>query len=157
VGSDIIGEENMILNRDVPGKGHAIRKNIIVSDIAVMSNVNSNHKKVSRSDPSCLSLSAGAVQSAELADCVFVAYYESASFVCELYILRFATKHCVLEDTITGSQRGIALDNRVGTYLASVADLHIILDDSVRPNTNILRDSGPLAHNTGRMSIHGFP
>jgi hypothetical protein len=140
----------------VAGKSHVIRKNIIVCDIAVMSNVNPDHEKVPRSYSSRLSLSTGAVQSAEFADCVVVAYYKAASLVCELYILRFTTNHSVFEDTITGSHGGITLDNRVGADLASVADLHIILDDGVRTNTNILSDSGPLAHNTGGMSIHDF-
>jgi hypothetical protein len=156
VGPDIIGEEDMIFNRDVAREGGPIRKNIIVSYIAVMSNVNSDHEKVSRSDTGYLSLSAGAVQSAEFADCVVVAYYKSASFAYELHILRFATKHSVFEDTITGSQGGISLNNRMSADLATGADRNIILDDSIRTNTNILRDSGPLAHDTCGMSIHEF-
>ena len=93
----------MIFNRNVTGKSHVIRKNIIVSDIAVVSYVDSYHEKVPRSYSGRLSLSTGAVQSAEFADCVVVAYYKSASFVCELYILRFTTNYGVIEDTITGS------------------------------------------------------
>ena len=77
-----------------------------------------------------LVLAVGPVKSAKLANEIVVAYLKITFLASELYVLRFAANHGVLEDAVAGADARKPLDNGIGANLAIWADFDLIFNDS---------------------------
>ena len=140
--ANIVGEEDVIFNNDVPCESDLVRKDVVVADLTVVSYVNANHEEVARSDPSSFTFSVGAMESAELTYQVVVANSEKALLAFEFHVLGCAAKYCVFENSISLTKTCEAFDNGVRADFAVVANLNVVFDNSKRGDSDISADLG---------------
>jgi len=74
------------------------------------------------------------MDSAELADPVVIADFQSRGLAMILQILRRCADRGELEDVIAGTDRGEAFDNRIGADHGAGADFDLLADDRSRPD-----------------------
>jgi hypothetical protein len=91
--------------------------------------MHANHEEVARTDSRRLTLAAGAMESAKLANQIIVANLEVARFTSKLHILRFPANHGVLKNAISRANSRKSLDDRIGSNLAIRADFYVIFND----------------------------
>ena len=126
--ADIVGKEDVILNRDVPGKRDFVREDIIVVYTAVVRDVHAHHEEIARTDARRLTFAAGAMERAKLPNQVVVADFEEAGLTFELYVLRLSANHGMLEDPVARADFGELFDDGVGSNLAIWANFDVIFD-----------------------------
>src|SRR5215213_10459540 len=113
----------------MPSKRDFVSEDIVVADEAVVGDVHTHHEEVARADPRRLTLAAGAVKSAKLADQIIVADLEIAWFAPKLHVLRLTANHRMLKNAVSRPNSGESLDNGIGANLAIRADFHVVFND----------------------------
>ena len=138
--ADVVRKKNVVFDLNVTRQGHFVGKNIVVANVAIVSNVNSHHEEVSGTYSSNLAFPAGAMKGAELTNQVVVPDLQEAFFAFELHILGFAPEYGVFKNRISAAETCIAFDNGVCANLAAVTDFSFIFYDSERANLDILAE-----------------
>src|ERR1700749_2145799 len=155
--ADVRREEGVILDRDVARERDAVGEDVVVSYLAVVRDVDSDHEEVSTADARHRALAARAVQRRVLANQVVVADDERARLTSELNVLRLAAHGRVLVDAVALAERREALDDRVRAYLAARAHAHVVLDDGVRADAHAVCEFGARAYYGCRVYRHKSP
>ena len=144
----------MILRRNMPGQSGAICKNAIVFEQAVVGDVDTDHQKISRTDPRHLAFTRRAMNRHIFADQVLVADDEAAYFAFEINMLRFAPEGCVFGDAIPFAEGGVAFDDGMRCNLAPCADRDILFDHRVGTDLDIGGKVCARADDGGWMNCH---
>src|SRR5262245_5870319 len=125
----------MIFDDDMARECNLVSEDVVVADFTVVCDMDSYHEEVSRTNLGRLPFTTGAMKSAELANQVVITDVQKALFVFELYVLGFASQHCVFEDPVSCSQPSKALDDSMCGHIATIANLHVCLNYGERTNT----------------------
>lgn len=152
--ADFVGKKNVILRHDVAGEGRAVGKDAIVSQPAVVCDVDPDHEKISRADLRHFMLARRTMNGHAFANQVIVADREVAAFAFELHVLRFPAERGVFEDAISFAQRRVAFDNGVRTDFAARPDPHAVFNDDVRSDLYIGGNFGKRTNYGCRMNHH---
>ncbi len=118
----------MIFKCDVSGKSDFISEDVVVTDNAVVRDVNANHEEVPRTDASGLSVAVRAMKRAKLSNHVVVADFEIAPFAFELQILRLAADNSVLKNAIPSPDFCEFFNDGVGSDFTIWANFDVIFD-----------------------------
>ncbi len=154
VDADFIREKDVILHTDVTSQRSPIGENAVVTHHAVMCNVDTDHNKVSGTNAGDLIFASGAMDSHALADPVVVPDDQKTALTLELYVLRLASEGGMLKHGVPFAQSGVTFDHGVCRDLASGADYHLRLDDSIGSDLNIGCNFGLGADNSSWMDRH---
>src|SRR5262249_53742763 len=132
-----VRKKNVIFDRDMSGQRHLIGKDVVVTDDAVVRDVDADHEEVARADTRRLAGAVSAVKRAELANQVIVAYLKVTLLAFELYVLRLAAQNGVLKDPVAGAESRKSLDYGIRGYLAIGPNFDVVLYYGGRMNTHL--------------------
>ncbi len=138
-------EDHEIADHHVARQGRVVGENAVVTDDAVVGNVNVDHEQVAATDlGQALVLNCATVHGAVLAKDVVVANLEESALAGVLLVLAILTDGGVLEDLVAATNLGRALDHHVGAHPGVVADFYLGADDRKGADFNPFTDHGRL-------------
>ncbi len=143
---NVAGEKAVVGDDDVVGQGH------------VMSQVGADHEKAIASDGSGGAFFGAAMDGDVFAKAVAVAdadFAVDSRRVCK--ILRCRADNAAVADEITFAHGDVFFDDRVGLHDATRTNGHVIADDGVRADLDIVAENGGRRDNRGGVDFHSRP
>jgi hypothetical protein len=136
--ADVVRKKDVVFDRDVARQSNFVSEDVVIAHDAIMRDVNANHQEVARAYAGRFAFTSRAVYGHELAYQIIIADDEAGRLAPELQVLRRAAEDSVLTDAVAASKGRVALDDRVGVYLAASANRHVIFDNDIRAYANII-------------------
>src|SRR5690349_6618738 len=133
----VVGQKNVVLDFYMTGQRHFIREDVVVTDDAVVRDVNAHHEEVARADASRLTRAVGAMKRAKLPNNVVVADLEETLLALELDVLRLAADDGVFVNAIARAEPRKALDHGVSADFAVRTDFHVGFDNGGRVDRHL--------------------
>ncbi len=146
----------MILRQDVSGERGVVRKNAVISHLAIVRDVHANHEEIPRADARHQILAGRAVNGHAFPDQIVVPDLEMTAFAFKFHILGLASDGGVFKDAIPLAERGVALDDGVGRNFATRADHDFVFDDGIRAHLNVGGKVRTWVNDSGRVNGHAL-
>ena len=144
-----------IANRDVPGKGDAVRENAVVAKMNVVGNVAiSKQRVIVANDRLKASAFSATVDRNKLANAVAVADSCVGSLAVVFQILRSNTDRGIGEEDIVFANHGGAFDVDVRHQSGARTNLHIRANDTERPDVSAGINAGLGIYDSRWMNRH---
>ena len=134
----VVGNKNVVLDDDVTREGDFICEYVVITNVAIMRHVGSDHQEVARSDTRRLIFAVRAMQRAKLANLIIVADLEIASLAAKFNVLWLTADDGVFENAVSRADFCKPFDHGVGADLAIWADFYVIFDDCCRMDLHLL-------------------
>lgn len=146
-------DDSLIFDLNVTGEGCATGDDDLVSDLAVVSNVDGGHQQVVVADAGLQSHAGGPVDGDHFTDDVAIANHGVGLLALELEILRNSADYGTGKDLAITADGGEGFNHGVGRNGSPIADLAMIPDDGIRADFDVFANLGGGMNKCLRMNI----
>lgn len=131
----------MILDAHMPAQGGAIGEDDLISHLTIMGNVYIGHNPVAVTNRGYSTIQRGtAIEGAKLADRISISDHQLTGLALIFHILRNLPQRGELKNPVTGPNTGGPVDDHMGTYPGSWADMDVRANNGERTNAHVLSE-----------------
>ena len=136
------GQDHIVSNCDMAGKGTVIREDTVIPDYTIVRNMAIGHDQTIVTDNGLTAVYCASVDGHVFSYGGVIADFGSRLFVLELEILRYGRYYRTRKNVAVLSDTGTFHDGHVGSDPGSFSNHHIVMNGRERLDHHILGDFG---------------